>query len=402
VLYTPEAFEPLADMPWNEGHAREAIREIVADTDEALRGGRLLWRAHDWDSWHATSPMKNLYVGASGVIWALDALRRRGHAESKLDLPALGERTLELFRARPDFMKGMKLPEPRESALLTGETGILLVAWRLAPSRELEDALFARVRQNMDNEADELMWGVPGTLHAARAMHDWTGNDRWRTAWLESADALWSRRESDGFWIQRMYGQEIRGLSASHGLVGNALALLRGGDLLGATRRSALMRDTAELLTQTAVVEDGLANWAYRVRPELASPDGQIRLQWCAGGPGIVISAAEYLDEDLLLGGAGLVWSAGPHGLDKGPCLCHGTSGNGYALLKTFARTGDELWLDRARRFAMHALDQVQRLRKERGRGRYSLWTGDVGAALFAADCIDERSGYPVVDSLDW
>jgi DUF1680 family protein len=103
-----------------------------------------------------------------------------------------------------------------------------------------------------------------------------------------------------------------------------------------------------------------------------------------------------------MLAAAELVWQAGPHGPDKGPNICHGTAGNGYALLKTYARTGDERWLQRARRFAMHALEQVARLRAERGRGRYSLWTGDVGVALFAADCIDARSSYPVLDSWSW
>jgi hypothetical protein len=402
VLYTAEAFEPLVETRWDEGHARDAIREIVADTDAALRSGRLLWRAHEWDSWHATSPMKNLYVGASGVIWGLDALRRRGFAETGLDLPDVALRTLELFRAKPDFMKGMTLPAPRESAFLTGETGILLVAWRLAPSAELEHALLERVRANVGNEAEELMWGVPGTLLAARAMYEATADQRWRGAWLESANALWSRREPDGFWVQRMYGQEIKGLSASHGLVGNVSALLQGGELLDAGRRKTLTLETADLLAQTAVTEDGLTNWAHRVRPQLASPDGQIRLQWCSGGAGVVISAASYLAEELLLSGAELVWKAGPHGLEKGPCICHGTAGNGYAFLKVFARTGDERWLERARRFAMHALGQVERLRAERGRGRYSLWTGDLGTALFAADCVEARSGYPVVDSLDW
>ena len=48
----------------------------------------------------------------------------------------------------------------------------------------------------------------------------------------------------------------------------------------------------------------------------------------------------------------------------------------------------------------MHALAPVERLRAERGRGRYSLWTGDVGTALFAADCISGTSGYPVFDGL--
>jgi hypothetical protein len=45
----------------------------------------------------------------------------------------------------------------------------------------------------------------------------------------------------------------------------------------------------------------------------------------------------------------------------------------------------------------MHALGQVHR----RGQGRYSLWTGDVGVALYAADCIDGVSRYPVLESWD-
>ena len=70
------------------------------------------------------------------------------------------------------------------------------------------------------------MWGSPGTLIAARAMLEWTGDERWREAWNESADALLARRNDDGLWVQRMYGQELRGLTPPHGLVGNVQALL--------------------------------------------------------------------------------------------------------------------------------------------------------------------------------
>jgi lantibiotic modifying enzyme len=402
VLYSPEAFEHLTELSWDESSVREGIREIVADTDDALRGPSLLWRAHLWDSWHATSPMKNLYVGAAGVLWALDALRRRGHAETRLDLSALALRTLELFRTKPDFIKGEKPPNPRESALMLGETGILLVAWRLAPSDELENALLERVRANLANDADELFWGIPGTLHAAVAMHESTGGDRWRRAWQESADVLWSRRGDDGLWVQRLYGRETKGLSASHGLVGNVRALTRGGELLTREKRRMLVRDTNAILAQTALREGKRANWPHRVWPALYYPDGLIRLQWCSGGPGVLVSTTEFLDEDLLLAGAELVWEAGPHVLDKAGCICHGTAGNGYALLKAFERTGDELWLERARQFAVHAMQQVRRLRDENGRGRYSLFTGDVGAALFAADCVDARTAYPVLDTWDW
>ena len=153
---------------------------------------------------------------------------------------------------------------------------------------------------------------------------------------------------------------------------------------------------SAALLEQHAVIEAGHANWPYRVRPELASPDGTIRMQFCTGAPGVIATASDYLDDDLLLAGAELAWDAGPPGMEKGPALCHGTAGTGYAFLKTFERTQDERWLKRARRFAMHALHQVAR----RGSGRYSLWTGDVGAALFAADCIDARSELPIFDVL--
>jgi len=397
MLYRPEAFEPLVDTPWSELRARAAIRDIVADADSAFRGPRLFWQADDWDGWHGTSPMKNLYVGTAGVLWALDRLRQRGHTETELDLAGLATRNVDLFRERPDFMKGENLPAQRESALLTGETGILLVAWRLTPSRELADDLLARVRQNVDNEADELMWGSPGTLLAAQAMLDWTGEERWRDAWNESAEALMSRRDAEGYWTQRLYGQELRGLTPPHGLVGNVQALL---PLLDENRADPLKRESAAILASNAVQEEGLANWPPRPRPELPGPDGQIRLQWCAGAPGIVVGAADYLDEELLRAGAELAWHAGPPTLEKGPGICHGTAGNGYAFLKVFARTGDERWLERARRFAMHALAQVEQLRAERGRGRYSLWTGDVGAALYAADCIAGTSGYPVFDGL--
>jgi len=395
MLYRPEAFEPLVDTPWSELRARAAIREIVEDTDAAFRGPKLFWRANDWDGWHGTSPMKNLYVGTAGVLWALDRLRQRGYTETKLDLADLAGRNLGLFRERPDYMKGMKLPAPRDSALLTGEAGILLVAWKLAPSRELGDDLLARVRENVDNEADEVMWGSPGTLLAAHAMYEWTADERWRDAWNESADALLSRRDSEGYWTQRLYGQEGRGLTPPHGLVGNVQALL---PLLDENRAETLKRESAALLAGSAVQADGLANWPPRPRPELPGPDGQIRVQWCAGAPGIVIGAAAYLDEELLRAGAELGWHTGPPTLEKGPGICHGTAGNGYAFLKAFARTGDERWLGRARRFAMHALEQVGRLRNERGHGRYSLWTGDVGVALYAADCIHGTSSYPIFD----
>jgi Lanthionine synthetase C-like protein len=395
MLYKPEAFEPLTDEPWDERRVRAGIRGIVADADRAFDPAGL-WPAYGWDVWKATAPLKNLYVGAAGVIWALDSLRRRGHAETEIDLVAASRRALELWGERPDFAEWPDIPTRPQAALLMGESGLLLVAFRLAPSDDLAERLHTRARENVDNEAIEVMWGAPGTMLAARAMRDWTGDERWADAWRESAESVWRSREADGLWTKRLYGTTNRSLGPPHGVVGNVVALLQGGDLLAPDRRETLQRETADALARNAVVENGLANWPPTDGADLVQ-GGEIRVQWCAGAPGIVASAASYLDEELLLAGAELVWQAGPHGTEKGSGICHGTAGNGYAFLKVFESTGDELWLERARRFAVHALGQVER----RGRGRYSLWTGDVGVALFAADCIDARARYPILGSID-
>jgi lantibiotic modifying enzyme len=394
MLFRPEAFEPLTDEGWSEAHVRDGIARIAADVDDAFDPERM-WPADEWDVWGLEAPLTGLYVGAAGVVWALDVLRRRGYAECRLDLPAVSRQALDRWRARPDLVEEWQLPAAAGAGLLNGETGVLAVAWKLSGRAELADDLVGRVAESRASEADEVMWGMPGALLAARAMVDWTGEERWAIAWRETAEALWDRRDDDGLWTQDLYGRSARILGAAHGVVGNALALIRGGDLLPANRQKQLIDDTSAVLQRNAVVEDGLANWPGADGNPLEGSDGEIRLQWCNGAPGIVISTADYLSEELLLAGAELTWRAGPPGMEKGPSICHGTAGNGYAFLKTFARTGDELWLDRARRFAVHALEQVGR----RGQGRYSLWTGDLGVALFAADCLEARTAYPIMDT---
>ena len=396
MLYKQEDFEPLIDEPWAEARIRAAIREIVADTDGALRGPKLLWRADSWDRWRATSPLKDVYCGAAGVLWALADLRDRGHAETGLELADLALHVLERQRVRPDLGGWTDLPQPSASSLLSGEAGIILVAFRLTRDPALADALYVRVRENVDNEADELMWGAPGTLVAARLMLDWTGDPRWRVAWDAGADAVLARRDRDGQWTQLLHGHATRYLGPVHGLVGNVQALV---PLLDAKRRLGLTRRTSAILERAAFVEDGLANWPPEEQERLENSRGEIRLQWCHGAPGVLCAAASYLDEELVLAGAELTWRAGAHRDAKGAGICHGTAGNGYALLKAFERTGDERWLERARRFAVHALAQVRRQRTDRGRGRYSLFTGDPGVALYLASCVDARTAFPVLDA---
>ena len=144
MLYRPAAHERLTDEVWDEGRVRTAIRGIVAEVDEAF-DSRELWPADEWDAWKVQTPLTGLYVGAAGVCWALDALRRRGHAETRLELEAAGRRTLERWREAPELMEGVELPAAAEAGLFSGETGVLVVAWRVGGGGDIADALLRRV-----------------------------------------------------------------------------------------------------------------------------------------------------------------------------------------------------------------------------------------------------------------
>jgi hypothetical protein len=365
MLFSPEAHEALTDEPWSAERARTAIAAIVADAESAFDEG---WQTHPqdvFDEGDEAKPFRTVYAGGAGVIAALHNLAQRGFAELRRTYVPYLERSLE---AEPDFPD-----EEPERSLWMGETGIRLVLQRLAPSRANLERLSELIAANAEDERCELMWGGPGTILAGRELGlDVTPSVEW----------LRDRRDSDGLWTQELSGRSIRYLGPAHGFAGCALAL--GDDAA-----------VSETLRRFAVEEDGLVNWAGVAGMQLgANRDGLIRMQWCHGAPGIVGTLGHLLDEELAVAGGELTWRAGP--LRKGANLCHGTAGNGYAFLALLARTGDEEWLMRARAFAVHAAAQLERARSRHGRGRYTLWTGDVGTAVYLADCIDARGRLPL------
>jgi Lanthionine synthetase C-like protein len=178
--------------------------------------------------------------------------------------------------------------------------------------------------------------------------------------------------------------------------------LIRGGSLLAAERRDEVERCAVESMTRLAVVEDGMANWPTAAGGPLTAND-RIRVQWCHGAAGVLISLWDLAPEDdawseLLLAAGRLVWPAGP--IRDEPGLCHGTAGNAYALLALWRRTGDEVWLERARAFAQHAARQVEERAERLGHGRHSLFTGDEGVALCLAACLKGDVRLPIADRL--
>jgi hypothetical protein len=392
-LFDPRAHEALTKRAWDADRARAAIGAIVAETESAF-ARESLWQPHPLDEEEDEPPLgrlASLYLGAAGVIWALHALERAGDVELGRDWSEVAVSLPERYRREPDFPEEGVVP-----SLFLGEAGILLVAH----SRWLEEWLLEAVRANVTNPTLEMLMGSPGTMLAAQVMHERTTAPVWAEAWNASADHLWAEWDGE-LWYQDLYGKRAHLLGAAHGFVGNVYVLARG-DLLGSERRDELERRAIAAVAKHARRGPGVAQWP----PELEAPRPDrpvtIRTQWCHGAPGIVASLASLAGSDdqlteLLCAGGELTWQAGP--LKKGASLCHGTAGNGYAFLKLFERTGDELWLHRARAFAMHAIEQVERTTAHYGRGRHTLWTGDPGAALYLQSCIAATAAFPTLDA---
>jgi hypothetical protein len=383
MLFDPQGHEQLTGEAWEPDRVGAAIREIARDAESSFGDG---WPTHPVDvddEGDDERRFRTVYLGGAGVVHALDSLQRRGLVDLRRDYVPYLERTYE-----PDFPRDDHPP-----SLWMGETGIRLVLQGIAPSSANADRLEQLIAANLDDERREVMWGSPGTMLAARALYDATGEARWLELWRQSADRL--RRAWDdetNLWTQHLYGDTVRYLGPAHGFAGCVLALSAEPD-------DDLLRRVGDVVRREAVEEDGLANWPPDASVPLEHPrTGEIRTQWCHGAPGLVASLAGLAGDGeldrLLLAGGELTWHAGP--LAKGANLCHGTAGNGYAFLALHARTGDELWLERARAFAMHATSQVAHARAALGRGRYSLWTGDPGTALYLADCLAGGGSLPL------
>ena len=397
MLFDPASHEPLTESTWDEGRARVAIAGIVDDAESAFEE-EALWPAHPLDEEDGPLPqVASLYLGATGVIWALHTLERFGSAELRRDWTDVTVRLANRYPAQPDFPELVDGPVP---SLWMAEAGILLVAHTLSPAPWQEERLLEAVRANVANPTWELMWGSPGTMLAAQVMYERTGAEHWLEAWSVSAKRLWEEWRDD-LWQQDLYGSLVQYLGPAHGFAGNVFVLARGG-LVSPARRTELERRTVATISKHALCRDGLAQWPTQLerRADELQP---IRTQWCHGAPGIVASLASLALHDeqlteLLIAGGELTWRAGP--LRKGANLCHGTAGNGYAFLKLFERTGDELWLERARAFAMHAIEQIERQRTQYGRGRYTLWTGDPGTAVYLHSCLTATAAFPTLDYL--
>jgi hypothetical protein len=394
-MIEPQRHVPLRSIDWSASDASAAIEDIVADALGDCDAERF-WPAHPLDE-GLSDGHTGLYMGATGVVWGIDYLRRTGATVARFDFRPLLPHLLQANRAEsPRYGE-----YAQHGSLLFGDLGTALLVMRLDPSTAVADFVHARAEANTTLPVRELMWGTPGSMIACVHMAAMTGEARWRDLFIRQAARLLDdlqETEQGPLWTQDLYGRHQRYLGPVHGYAGNMIALMRGWTWLDDEQRTRIAAAVPTTLAANAWRSDLGASW-HAVVAGRERPPGLC--QHCHGAPGMVTSfaGAPFTSpelEDLLLEGGRFTWAAGP--LVKGSNLCHGTGGNGYAFLKLYRRCGDAAWLARARAFAMTAIAQYRDARDYYGRGRYSLWTGDIGLAVYLWDCLTSEPRFPTVD----
>ncbi len=403
MLYGPERHEPRSPAPWRESDARAAIERwagrALADFDPA-RG----WPTHPReDGALPGQPFDELYGGAGGAIWALEHLADAGATERRWDFrPYLDGSAERAVAVLADSQHGT-------ASFLLGETGLRLLAWKLTRDEAAARRVAELVEGNLHNPVREALWGSPGTVLAAIAMAEHTGEAAWIELVQRAVQTLWDEMEpieaAGGAmgWVQNLYGRVETLIGAGHGFVGNVYPAVRGAAFIAPALRDGFAARALQFLEATALRGPEGMNWWPRV-PPYSPANKPPMVQDCHGAPGVICRLAplprDVPDADawdrLLLQAGELTWHAGP--LTKGVAFCHGTAGSAHAMLQLFARTGDELWLQRARALALHGIGQVEREHAVHGQGRHTLWSGDLGMACVLWDCITGRPGFPTLD----
>jgi len=215
MLFEPERHQALSSDRWDEQFVRATINRIVADTIRDF-SATTLWPTHPDDAPPSTT-FYNVYIGAAGVMWALDYLRRSAATDA---VPDYGPIIVDLIAPnRASFARHMFLGV---GGLLSGDTGILLTAARRNGIPTVVEQIGAAIDGNADNACREFMYGAPGTAAASLALWRETGDAIWVERYRRDIGRLWSQLrpclDADCLIWEQELGQLASHLGAVHGL----------------------------------------------------------------------------------------------------------------------------------------------------------------------------------------
>ena len=209
-----------------------------------------------------------------------------------------------------------------------------------------------------------------------------------------------------------------RYLGAAHGACGIVTTLLQcweefGDAVFQFQSRSSDASVSKNALDETLFYLLSLSFADGNLPSSASSKSGNALVQWCHGAPGLIVLLAQRLRMAIRAGesvasrdflahktrvAAESVWRRGL--TKKGPGLCHGASGNGYALLVASRALMSHdpvlgrLLEARAKRFALWVSEHAAELATELADAPGSLFEGLAGAVAFVADAADATDAW--------
>jgi lantibiotic modifying enzyme len=281
-------------------------------------------------------------------------------------------------------------------------------------AQEAVEALGQDVLQ-LPPEDCELLYGRCGYIYALLIARQYTGNNSAATQQLIKTllqqvvqEGQKNAKQVGGTFSLLYQWHGTIYLGAAHGLAGITMTLCQAfPELLELYPTDALNLVTDEIagLVQVTFPSGNL--------PSSLGKDKDKLIQWCHGAPGFVPLLAEahrllgkyqgqaaassdfygpQMQADVVKAGEAAgdqIWHRGL--LKKGLGLCHGISGNTYALLSLYRLSGHAVWLRRAEQFALFAADKWQDLLSLPD-APLSLYEGAAGMVSLWADLLDPDS----------
>mmetsp|Transcript_89525 Transcript_89525/g.239390 ORF Transcript_89525/g.239390 Transcript_89525/m.239390 type:complete len:219 (+) Transcript_89525:3-659(+) len=188
-------------------------------------------------------------------------------------------------------------------------------------------------------------------------------------------------------------------LGAAHGVVGVVYTLLHVPHVTSSARDLADLNRTVDWILAQMFPSGNL--------PCVAGDRDDELVHFCHGAPGVIPMLLKAWKElrrqdclEAALRAGDVIWQRGL--LRKGPGICHGVAGNGYAFLSLFRATGDPKHLHRALQFGVFLFSKRAQKGSRTPDAPYSLFEGIAGSVCFLLDLEDPpRSAFPLFELPD-
>lgn len=376
ILFETERHTKLNASPITQNEINESIVKLANHL-------KLLILNQDKESDYKTT----LYSGLGGAWYVLKKLEEAKIFNSEISAEVADNIISDLrFRYLAENKEA-----PYKHTFLIGEVGLLQTQKMWNQSVDITPFITEYVQNNLDRLENEIGFGTPFFIYMVDYLSKYMDVSNFRDQIKDIRDqllSLWTFHEDLGHY---MWGQSFSKdridyyFGYLHGTVGNIAGLMKANEFLNDSSLDQLIIERTE---QFLKVYDNDKE-CYNL-PGLHG-DKRVYVQVCHGAPGLLLGFTNTmlwehskLVRETTFKAGNLIKLAGP--LVKDDCLCHGTSGNGLALIKLFEATGDKKWLDIATSFASHSIKCLDIEKTKPG-----LFAGSAGLLLFLGSCLAKK-----------